>query len=559
LQQVIDEKQQVTRFIWNRDDTLKFIAYAHTSVPTPGVAYTYDSDFERVISMTDGTGVTLYSYNPITTTPSLGAGKLASVDGPLANDTITFGYDELGRRVSTAINGVASMITYDAAGRIASATNALGAFTYGYDGSSGRLASLALPNGQTEERSYGSNLEDLTLQRITHKVGATPVSEFLYGRDIPANRIKIWSQQGGGQSPTLHSFVYDPADQLVSATLTNAGNLVGTFAYAYDPAGNRLAEQAGSSNYTATFNALNQIGTTTAPGTSRTNEWDGEDQLVAVNSGNLRTEFAYDALSRLAGIRQLTNGVEASFRRFVWCDNQICEERDAVGAVTKRFFPQGLKVEIGPNAGNYFYTRDHLGSIRELSDSGGNIRARYSYDPYGRRARLSGDLETDLGFAGMFWSAEAGLDLTRFRAYDPESGRWLSRDPLDDAETKEGPNIYSYVGNNPVNLVDALGLHSDCLPPPRCCSDEKQRCNKLGRDASIVCAYAREAADKVCKAARAKHSRKTADAICAGAAATAKQACDDAERDATESSGCKDRDACVKRNKCPANMCGYGD
>jgi hypothetical protein len=54
----------------------------------------------------------------------------------------------------------------------------------------------------------------------------------------------------------------------------------------------------------------------------------------------------------------------------------ICEERDAAGAVTKRFFPQGMKVESGPAAGNYYYTRDHLGSIRELTDSSGNVRAR---------------------------------------------------------------------------------------------------------------------------------------------------------------------------------------
>ena len=51
--------------------------------------------------MTDGTGTTLYSYNPITGTPTLGANQLASVDGPLPNDTITYAYDELGRRVST--------------------------------------------------------------------------------------------------------------------------------------------------------------------------------------------------------------------------------------------------------------------------------------------------------------------------------------------------------------------------------------------------------------------------------------------------------------------------
>src|SRR6185503_5475129 len=175
----------------------------------------------------------------------------------------------------------------------------------------------------------------------------------------------------------------------------------------------------GASNYTATYNALNQLSTSTAPGASRTNEWDAEDRLVAVNVGNQRTEFTYDGMSQRVGIRQLVNGSEVSFRRFVWRAGHVCEERDTAGAVTKLFFPQGVKVLSGPVTGDFFYTRDHLGSIRELTDGSGNVRARYAYDPYGRRIRLSGDMEADFGFADMFWSSEANLNLTLFRAYDP--------------------------------------------------------------------------------------------------------------------------------------------
>src|SRR5207244_1574949 len=110
-------------------------------------------------------------------------------------------------------------------------------------------------NGQTEERSYGNNLQDQTLQRITHKVGPTPVSEFLYSHNIAASRITTWSQQAGASVPSIFTFGYDDVDQVLSATVTNAGILTNTFAYAYDPAGNRLAEQAGASSYTATYNA----------------------------------------------------------------------------------------------------------------------------------------------------------------------------------------------------------------------------------------------------------------------------------------------------------------
>lgn len=489
LRQVIDEKGQVSQFTYNRDNSLKSVAYLNAVIPTPGVSYTYDPNYQRRVSMTDGTGTTLYAYNPVTTTPTLGANQLASVDGPRPNDTITYEYDQLGRRVATAIDGVASRMTYDAAGRVVLETNALGTFTFAYDGASGRLLTNVFPNGLIVERGYGGNLEDRELQRITHRVGATPVSEFLYGRDHHADRITTWSQQAGATPPSLHTLGYDAADQLLSATVTNAGTLINTFAYAYDPSGNRLTEQVGTSNYTATYNALNQLSTTTAPGATRTNEWDAKDRLVAVNVGNQRTEFTYDGMDRMVSIRQLTNGVEASFRRLVWCDRKICEERDAAGALTKRLFERGMKVETGPTTGSFFYTRDHLGSVRELTDGSGTVRARYAYDPYGRGTRLSGDMEAEFGFAGMFRIVEAGLAGTRFRNYDAEIGRWLSRDPLQRAELQEGPNLYTYVRNNPVNATDPLGL---------CCEKETTGLQDAIESANRICTAQKEFANEIC-------------------------------------------------------------
>ena len=458
LRAVVDEKQQFTQYRWNLDNSLQAVSHGNSAVATPGVSFTYDSDYPRVLSMTDGTGTTRYSYHPITGAPALGAGALASEDGPLPNDTITYGYDELGRAVHRAINGVGLAGVFDEAHRLVGLTNALGAFGYAYEGDTARMISMELPTGQTETRGYGSIFADLKLQRITHSVGTAPLSEFLYGRDVAAGRIATWSQQAGAQPPSLHTFGYDAVNQLISVAVTHAGKLVGEFAYSYDLAGNRLTEQVGASNHTATYNALNQISTTTAPGLGRTNEWDALDRLVAVNVGNQRTEFTYDGLSRRMAIRKLVNGSEVSHRRFVWSGSEICEERDASGVVTKRFYPQGMRLETGANAGNYYYARDHLGSIRELTDASGNVRARYDYDPYGRQSKQAGDLEADFGFAGMFWSGEANLSLTHYRAYDPELGRWLSRDPLPGAEVLQGPNLYAYVANDPANWIDPLGL-----------------------------------------------------------------------------------------------------
>jgi RHS repeat-associated protein len=291
---------------------------------------------------------------------------------------------------------------------------------------------------------------------------------------------------------------------LLSATVTNVGTLVKTLAYAYDPLGNRLSEQVGASNYTATYNALNQISTTTAPGASRTNEWDAKDRLVAVNAGNQRTEFTYDGESRMVGIRKFIDGVEVSFRRFVWCDNKICEERNAAGVVTKRFFEKGLRVETGPNAGSFYYTRDHLGSIHELIDDSSSVRARYVYDPYGRRTKLAGDLDAEFGFTGWFVTSETGMAMARFRAYDPELGRWLSRDPLRRAELQEGANLYAYVRDNPINATDPLGL---------CCEKETQDLQKQINLSAPYCAEQRDYADTSCQEIFADKSMNFQDAF----------------------------------------------
>jgi RHS repeat-associated protein len=459
LREVRDEQQQTTVYSYNADNTVRSIGNGNALRPTPSVTFTYDPDYLRVATMTDGIGTRNYSYVPVSSPPIPGAGELAGTAGPLNNETTTYSYDSLGRPVQEVMDSAVTTRAYDAAGRVTSISNALGSFVYGYDGSSRRLASQSFPNGLNLALSYGTRLQDFRVQQIAWTAGATPISQFNYGWDVARRRIATWSQQAGVQPPNVASFGYDAAGQLLSGAVTNSGSPVTTYGYNYDPAGNRLSEQVGATVNNRTYNALNQISGGAASGPSYTNEWDAMHRLTAVNVGNQRTEFAYDGQSHLAYIRQLQNGSETSFRRFVWSQSRICEERDkSGGTVTKHFFAQGVKVETGVNAGAYYYTGDHLGSIRELTDAGGTVRARYSYDPWGRRTHVAGDLDTDFGFAGMFWSAEANLSMTHFRAYDPNLGRWLSRDPLNNAEVTEGPNLYAYAANDPVNLTDPLGL-----------------------------------------------------------------------------------------------------
>jgi RHS repeat-associated protein len=186
-----------------------------------------------------------------------------------------------------------------------------------------------------------------------------------------------------------------------------------------------------------------------------TYEWDGVDRLAAINIGNHHTEIQYDGLGRRSKITEREDGNVTSEKHFVWFGNELCEEQSAGGSVTRHFFAQGEQRIGGADAGTYFYARDHLGSIREMTDATGNVRARYDYTPWGIRSKLSGDLDCDFGFTGFYFHNSSGLNFSRTRAYDAVAARWLSQDPIGELG---GINLYQYAYSDPINYTDLLGL-----------------------------------------------------------------------------------------------------
>jgi RHS repeat-associated protein len=142
----------------------------------------------------------------------------------------------------------------------------------------------------------------------------------------------------------------------------------------------------------------------------------------------------------------------------------LAEARDTTGGIVqKRYFGQGFQAVTGSNSGSYCYLRDQIGSIRAITDGTGSIRAGYDYDPYGTSTRLLGSVGSDELFTGFYNHAPSNLDLAVFRAYNPAVGRWISRDPIGE---RGGSNLYEYVLNDPVNLVDFKGDHPTCKAPP---------------------------------------------------------------------------------------------
>lgn len=237
---------------------------------TPDVTLAYEDFAGRLTRMQDGIGTTLYSYVPIDGA-SPGAGQLASIDGPWANDTLGYSYDWLGRAASTRLlgdDGVQvlwqSAVTRDGLGRLDAVTDDIGTFDYVYDpGNIGRrIDRIVAPHGVTTELGYfplnAAGAKALALQSITHRVGSTPVSSFIYDYD-PQQRITSWVQTQNGVQRTW-DLRYDRASQLTGATLRDgAGAITGQWTWAYDPAGNRVADQDGDRALPGYFNNLNQL------------------------------------------------------------------------------------------------------------------------------------------------------------------------------------------------------------------------------------------------------------------------------------------------------------
>jgi RHS repeat-associated protein len=492
--------------------------------------------------MSDGTGTTAYTYYSLGV---LGGDKVHTVQGPLPNSAITFGYDELGRQNSRDINGVSQTLDRDLLGRTSWINNVLGTFSYQYDGASNRVTELDGPNGRKTTFGYYDTLHDLRLQQIKNLAPDGGVlSQFDYAFDA-SGRISEWTRQLGPQNDQ-YGFQYDQLGQLTRATQTSGGNTIGQFGYSYDDAGNRISAQIGialtrtasdetnapisaqgggpvrfagqlskpanitvggvpavvdsrnrfeanvnlnpgpqtvalvatdpSDNTTVTHsyqvnvaggnprnytrdNNGNITSSTSPDGSGSPNttyEWDAVDRLVGINIGTHRTEIQYDGLGRRVHLTEKDSGNIGNEKRFLWCGDELCEERDAGGSNTaKRVFVQGEQRIGSSDAGLYFYARDHLGSIRELTDASGTVRARYDYNIWGQRTKVSGNLDTDFGFAGFYLHAVSGLNFSRTRAYDSTLGKWTSVDPIGE---QGGLNLYGYVGNDPVTTTDPSGL-----------------------------------------------------------------------------------------------------
>lgn len=106
-----------------------------------------------------------------------------------------------------------------------------------------------------------------------------------------------------------------------------------------------------------------------------------------------------------------------------------------------------------PSATASYYHADGLGSVLALTNVTAAVTATQRFDAFGQKLAGTGTVP-QYGYTGREPDA-TGLIYYRARYYDPSVGRFTARDPVG---YLDGFNRYAYVGNNPVNFTDPLGL-----------------------------------------------------------------------------------------------------
>jgi RHS repeat-associated protein len=473
-----------TTYSYDAGGRLTLTDYSDT---TRDVALSYDALGRKITESQTNRTQYSFTYNPVTLAPT--SETLAydlNADGtPDFTRVLDRGQDSLQRDSGWQLKDGATIenqvtYAYDPAGRLASVTSPAGPFTYAYQANSVGLLSSVTSPAHTVTNTW-ENTRDV-LARKQNAVGASVISAYDYSVNPLGQRTEVAKTGSAFASNRSIAWGYDSLGQVVKADSTAGFNR----AYQYDGIGNRKKAAdsltlPATDNYTA--NALNQYtavdtinpaydddGNATAYplpahlSANSTLAWDAENRLVSATVNGTTTTYLYDSGSRR--IAQTTGSATTVYIYDAW--NPVAEY---TGTTLAKTYTWGLDLSgsmqgaggvggllaVTEGTTSHFPTYDGNGNISEYLDSAGATVAHYEYDPFGRTTVSTGTKWGD--FAHRFSTKpidfSTGLYYYGYRFYDPATGRWPSRDPI---EERGGANLYGFVRNNGVATWDYLGF-----------------------------------------------------------------------------------------------------
>ncbi|HKV71117.1 MAG TPA: RHS repeat-associated core domain-containing protein, partial [Gemmatimonadales bacterium] len=240
-------------------------------------------------------------------------------------------------------------------------------------------------------------------------------------------------------------------------------------AFAYDSSGNWRGTgdttEANSDRATALngyhlqYDSEGNITQKTKTGFSQTLTWNTLGQLTQVvtviNGNSTTTTFGYNPLGQR--IRKTVNG---TVTRYLWNGMNLAMELDGSGNPLREYtyYPgidRPLSLRRFSDGAMFYYTAEQPGHVATLVNSSNQVVNSYTYGPFGDSLGWSEQVPQPFKYGGREYDPDTRLYYQRSRYYDPALGRFVGEDPLSLAG---GINVYSYVGNSPIDFTDPLGL-----------------------------------------------------------------------------------------------------
>jgi len=389
------------------------------------------------------------------------------------------------------------------------------------------------PTCQTNYTTAITYHANLMLNQVTN-ANATKV---LHGKDAndmlrPASftlqrtsdSYTLWSTgtyayDGAGNIKAIGSeaFVYDKVLRLTSGTIVSSGNKTQTASYT--PYGFMLTLNTNGVNQS--FTEVSGTNLISGPGYSNagsmeswggfTYTWDPLNQLKSISGGVTTRTFLYTAdgerIEERIGDALDPDSVVLSARGL---DGNVLRlfTNDGTWAWTKDYvYRDGAHLASVDSGATKYFHLDHLGTIRRITNTATPpaIIASHDYYPFGFEATATNQDTERFKWAGYERDLQGttdqvdDLDYLHARYENFNIGRFLSVDPVrGNPKRPQSFNLFAYVGNNPINRIDPLGLTEATTSPQPGGGQTKQ--------ADGNCASQEDATDPDCEAFKRKQA-----------------------------------------------------